>query len=151
MSNSNLDLDEQWWQQVADEGIGDTVDTGLWPELPQMDNNDLVNSVFVIKDARRLDYDKAKGPFYICKCMDRDGELFTCAMGGVVRDKIDAIAAKGTAFEPNGRGVAVRLVRILSGQYAARGYLDLIDPRAPLPQKAEGATAGLAEPQAKAK
>lgn len=146
MTSSNMPADDTSW--LADAGIGaaglgEYVDAGLWPELPQMDNDDLVNTVFIIRDVRLLTFNKETGEFYIAKCVNADGEEFTCALGGVVRDKLKAAQVKAPNIwqSEGGKGVAVRLIKVMSGNYASRGYFDVIDPLAPLPTKAAGAAA----------
>lgn len=133
--------------------LSDHVDASLWPDLPQVDNDNLEGMVFGIEAVRELTGDKTKGPFFICKCLMLEGEVpavlgdgpttvgtgeyFTSAFGGtVVPGKIR------TVIEKNGFPVAVRLIKVMSGAYASRGYFDLIGPDEPLPQKAQrdGAT-----------
>lgn len=154
MTNSNMPADDTSWlldSGVGAAGLGEYVDAGLWPELPQMDNDDLVNTVFVIKDVRLLTFNKETGEFFIAKCVNAAGELFTSAFGGVVRDKLKLAQTKAPGIweSDGGKGVAVRLIKVMSGQYAARGYFDVIDPLAQLPTKAASAAAGAAGSKAK--
>lgn len=99
--------------------VSDVVDNGLWPDLPQRNNADLIGVDFVISDFKILHSQEYDNDYAVMKCADAgDGEEFTSLCGGgVVVDKLRTLRAQN----------ALPIIASLTEVKAKRGGRDYFD------------------------